>query len=94
MRFEWDPQKAETNLKQHRVSFAEAATVFDDPFFLVFPAPLHSQGEMRHLILGESEQGRLLMAVYVERGEEWFRVISAREATAKEVNRYEREKYQ
>ena len=28
--FEWDPRKAELNLKEHRVSFDEATTVFRD----------------------------------------------------------------
>ena len=31
IRFEWDPEKAEMNLKKHNVSFEEAKTVFYDP---------------------------------------------------------------
>ena len=31
MRFEWDSEKAERNLKKHKVSFDEAKTLFDDP---------------------------------------------------------------
>jgi uncharacterized protein len=30
MKFEWDPQKAESNLRKHDVSFEEAITVFND----------------------------------------------------------------
>jgi hypothetical protein len=29
--FSWDTGKARANLKKHRVSFEEAATVFSDP---------------------------------------------------------------
>jgi uncharacterized DUF497 family protein len=28
---EWDPAKAKANLRRHRIRFADAATVFDDP---------------------------------------------------------------
>ena len=34
-RFEWDPAKAESNLKKHRVSFETATRVFADPFAVV-----------------------------------------------------------
>ena len=42
---EWDPVKAKTNLKKHRVSFEEAATVFNDPLSSTIPDPLHSETE-------------------------------------------------
>ena len=91
MKFEWDSDKAARNLAKHGISLAEAETVFDDPFFLVFPDALHSIGEMRYLILGESDQGRLLIVSYTERGQN-TRLISARRATPKEERKYEREK--
>ena len=31
MEFEWDPDKAQSNLRKHEVSFEEAARVFLDP---------------------------------------------------------------
>ena len=34
VRFEWDPRKAEANLRAHGVSFAEAITVLEDAFAL------------------------------------------------------------
>jgi len=37
LRFEWDPNKAETNLAKHEVSFEEAMTVFADPLARIFP---------------------------------------------------------
>ncbi len=34
VRFEWDPRKAEANLRAHDVSFAEAVGVLEDDFAL------------------------------------------------------------
>jgi len=93
MAYEWDKIKAKLNEEKHGVSFNEAATVFDDPFFLVFPDPMHSTGEIRYLILGESSASRVLLVVYTERQDE-IRIISAREASAKEVKLYEKEKFE
>ncbi|MCC7324135.1 MAG: BrnT family toxin [Gemmatimonadaceae bacterium] len=41
-RFEWDPRKAAQNARKHRVSFAEARTVFEDAEALIVPDPDHS----------------------------------------------------
>ena len=87
MRFEWDTDKAEVNLKKHNVSFEEAATVFLDPFFVVFADPDHSTDEDRFIVMGESEKNRLLVVSYTERPP--TRLISARKATRKERKRYE-----
>ena len=45
--FEWDKKKAAINLEKHGVSFEEARTVFNDPFFLVYLDHAHSIGEAR-----------------------------------------------
>ncbi len=47
MEFEWDEAKAASNLAKHAVSFEEAKTVFDDPVYVDFCDPDHSQGEDR-----------------------------------------------
>ena len=47
MKFEWDDEKAAANLAEHGVSFGEASTVFDDPLYVDFYDPQHSQGEHR-----------------------------------------------
>lgn len=88
MEFEWDEQKAESNLAKHKVSFDEAKTVFTDPLYLDFYDPDHSDDEDRYIIVGESEQQRLLIVSYTERGQK-VRLISAREATRKEKEAYE-----
>ena len=88
MGFEWDEQKAQTNLEKHGVSFQEAVTVFDDPLFVDFYDPDHSFEEHRYIIIGTSAQGRLLMVSYTERGE-LVRLISARELMPAERKAYE-----
>jgi uncharacterized DUF497 family protein len=49
LRFEWDPQKAETNLNKHGVSFVEASNVFADPLAGIRDDPDHSETEERIL---------------------------------------------
>lgn len=39
MEFDWDPNKATSNLRRHNVSFGEAATVFSDPLSTTVPDP-------------------------------------------------------
>ncbi len=50
MKFEWDPDKANANLKSHKVDFAEATTVFNDPLSITYPDPDHSYAEDRFII--------------------------------------------
>lgn len=52
--FEWDREKAALNVKKHRVSFEEAATVFHDPFARIFDDKDHSIHEFREIIIGHS----------------------------------------
>ncbi|MFO7632797.1 MAG: BrnT family toxin [Caldilinea sp.] len=92
MDFEWNPQKAARNLQKHRVSFSEAATVFDDPLSSTVPDPDHSIGEERLIIVGASHQGRLLIVSFAERGAR-LRIISARELTRIERQAYEEGRY-
>ncbi len=88
MDFEWDESKAAVNLRKHGVSFGEAMTVFDDPLYIDFYDPDHSDGEYRYIVLGTSIQNRLLLVAYTERGD-IIRLISARQATRAEQKAYE-----
>jgi uncharacterized protein len=89
MRFESDKNKAAENLKRHGVSFAEAEEVFDDFNALDDYDSAHSKDERRFVRIGLSSQ-RLLFVSYTVRtnGEEIYRLISARKATAKEERLY------
>lgn len=88
LQFEWDPQKAAHNKEKHGVTFEEATTVFADPLSATFNDPDHSQGEERFVIIGISQQHRLLMVSHTERGNR-VRIISSRELTASERKQYE-----
>ena len=90
MEFEWDPRKAAKNLRNHRVSFNEAATVFGDPLGTTVPDPDHSLTEDRYITVGMSSRRRLVMVAHTERGER-IRIISARGLTRAEREAYEEE---
>jgi uncharacterized protein len=86
--FSWDPRKAASNERKHGVSFEEAVTAFGDLLSITVPDPDHSADENRFLILGLSDQDRLLVVAHVERGDD-TRIINARLATRRERNKYE-----
>ena len=86
--FELDENKAKINFAKHGVSFDEAKTIFDDPFYVDFYDPDHSEDEERYIIIGQSKHGRLLVLAYTERKHS-TRLISARMATRKEKDAYE-----
>jgi uncharacterized protein len=88
MDFDWDKQKAASNLYRHKVSFEEAATVFGNPLSDTFDDPDHSATEKRFLIIGHSKKGRLLFVSHTDDGET-VRIISARELTRTERELYE-----
>jgi len=90
--FEWDDNKARSNLKNHRVSFDEAKTVFIDPLARIFDDEAHSLEEEREIIIGYSLRNRLLLVCFTERGDV-IRFISARQATKKEREDYEESVY-
>jgi hypothetical protein len=81
--FKWDPEKAESNLANHGVSFEEASSVFGDPLATTVSDPDHSEGEKRFLTTGLSNQQRVLIVWHTER-EDGIRIIGAREATPRE----------
>jgi len=88
--FEWDPDKATQNLRKHRVSFHEAATVFADPLAVTYHDPDHSIPEERFITVGMSRTGRVLIVAHSDRGEN-TRIISARKTTLRERKHYEEE---
>jgi uncharacterized protein len=88
MQFEWNPQKARTNLHKHGVSFDEATTAFLDIFSLTGDDPDHSGDEERFVTFGISNTGRLLVVAHTDRDER-IRIISARPATPSERKLYE-----
>ncbi|MDS3862277.1 BrnT family toxin [Thermosynechococcaceae cyanobacterium BACA0444] len=88
LQFEWDDSKAKVNLKKHGVDFDEVATIFCDPYYLEDYDEAHSDQEDRFKIIGMSRDGRVLIAIYIER-EGRIRIISSRAATKQEQEIYE-----
>jgi uncharacterized DUF497 family protein len=92
MEFEWNPQKAEANLKKHKISFREAATVFGDMLSVTVFDPDHSLEEDRYITVGLSDASKLLIISHLDRRER-IRIITARELTRDERKRYEEDDF-
>ena len=87
--FEWDEEKNIKNIKKHNVTFFEGITVFDDDNALYDTDEAHSDKEERFIIIGESDNKRLLLVCHCFReSDEVIRVISARKATRREKKTY------
>jgi hypothetical protein len=88
VRFEWDPEKAASNLATHGISFQEASTVFGDPLATTVLDHEHSGDEERWLTTGRSLLQRLVIVWHTDR-EGTVRIIGARQATPNERRTYE-----
>jgi uncharacterized protein len=81
--FDWDPDKATKNLRKHRINFADAIHVFDDPMALHVQDRVEDQ-ELRWQVIGRVAGIKILLVAYVSRGfqenTEFIRIISARRA--------------
>lgn len=92
VRYDWDPQKAEANLRKHKVDFETAKSVFGDPLAITIPDDEHSDDEERWITLGlAGGSDPLLVVCHTYRDqddEEVTRIISARKATARERRQY------
>lgn len=90
MIFEWDDAKSEACWNERGFDFAYAAHAFFDPARQISQDTRHSYGEDRYQLMGMVE-GRLFMVVYTPRAQS-LRIISARKANTREVQRYENRK--
>lgn len=88
MKFEWDNQKALSNIKKHGISFEEASTAFGDFLSIVIEDPMHSKNENRFILIGRSIEANTLVVVHIEKSDV-IRIISARKATKNEQKVYE-----
>lgn len=90
--FEWDPNKARSNMAKHGVGFEEAATVFMDPMALTIYDPDHSENEERWITMGISKNSRLLIVCHSFHEESRevvnVRIFSSRKATKREIREY------
>lgn len=90
MSYQWDPDKAQSNLEKHDVDFADAVGVFEDEWALTIEEQ-DVDDEQRFVTLGMDFLGRVLVVVYTHRGDD-IRLISARRATKRQRRTYERKR--
>ena len=89
LRFNWNPQKAKSNVRKHGITFEEAKGVFYDDKAIEFYDDEHSDWEDRFLLLGVSSKSRLLLICHCYREDNAIiRIISARKATQTEAEQY------
>ena len=89
--FDWDENKNRINLEKRGITFEEASTVFFDDRAILFDDPEHSIDEDRFLLLGMSETAKVCIVCHCYRESDTvIRIISARQATRKEEQRYVR----
>ena len=85
----WDKNKAKINFAEHRVSFEEAQSVFDDDNARLIFDPDHSESENRFILLGLSCSLKILIIVHCYKDEDnTIRLISTRKATKSEIKSY------
>ena len=89
LKFEWDRRKAILNIKKHGVSFEDAATAFGDPLSVTVHDPKHSDDEDRFLLLGETQDKKLVVVAHTDR-KDTIRLINARPATRQERGDHEK----
>ena len=87
--FEWDEGNITKNWDKHDVSIVECEQIFFNKPLIVKRDKKHSNFENRYYVLGRTNMDRLLFAVFTVRKDK-IRIISARDMTDSEMERYER----
>jgi hypothetical protein len=92
VRFEWDPKKAQSNLRKHGIAFEDAIHVFSDPLHLRVQ-DRHESGQERWQAIGVIGNFTVVVVTHTtlddEQGTEVIRIISARKAERHERRQYE-----
>ena len=86
MLVEWDPKKAVSNFRKHRVRFADSIAVLEDDRAITLRDV--EEDEERWISIGSDALGRVLVVVYTLRTDR-IRMISARRAIRQERAQYE-----
>jgi uncharacterized DUF497 family protein len=92
--FEWNPEKATSNLLKHNVSFEESVTIFKDPEIISIYDVEHSKYEERWVSIGFSESSKLLVVCHtfkeIDKKRTSIRIFSTRKATKTEIKQYQK----
>ena len=88
IRFEWESEKAATNLRKHGITFETACEAFFDPFLRMLDSE-NRDGQIREAIIALTLNWKLIYVVYTMRKGDIFRIISARKVTKYERRLYE-----
>lgn len=88
MDFVWNAKKDLSNQKKHGISFLEGSIAFSDEYAITQSSPANN--EERFLLIGINPIIGVLVVVFCERKPDLIRIISARRASRKERNIYEK----
>jgi len=88
MQVTWDPKKAESNFKKHKIRFSDAEMVLYDPFAMTLEEQVVA-AQQRFVSIGADAVGRVIVIVYSYHADT-IRLISARKATPSERKQYEK----
>lgn len=94
LEFEWDERKNQENIRKHGITFQDAETVFSDEHALLIGDSEHSEVEDRFILLGLSADLHTMVVCHCYRRGALIRIISARKATRREREQYNRRWYQ
>jgi len=91
--FEWNPNKAKSNILKHKISFEDATSVFKDKNAISIYDEKHSLKEDRWITIGLDIKTRILVVIHtyitINKDNYNIRVISARKATKQEKTIYQ-----
>lgn len=94
IKFDWDKKKNAANQKKHGISFEEATEVFEDPLHISVMDRRFDYFDERWITLGATKKGTVIVLGHLyyfsESDEETIRIITARKATKKERENYEK----
>lgn len=96
MKYEWDTSKNERNIEKHGISFEQVTSVFEGEWALKFEDNRFNYGEKREITIGlmklaTIKEEIIAVVVHTQRNQK-IRIISARKASKKERNLYEKTK--
>jgi uncharacterized DUF497 family protein len=89
--FEWDEEKAASNLVKHGVDFLTAAAIFENER-IEWDDDREDYGETRTIAIGRADAG-VYRVVYTQRGPKLIRIINAKRAKKDERETYYRQIY-